>query len=206
MALREALRYVHAAQIPGAIVECGVWRGGSMMAAAMTLLELGSTDRHIYMYDTFTDMPLPDERDVHVTGFSWPDRFDDPAKDPTYRYLPFDRVKQLIRDTGYPRDRLHFIQGMVEETIPDLAPEQIALCRLDTDWYRSTAHEMEHLYRRIAPGGVLIVDDYGEFLGAQRAVDEYLVADGRPVLMHRVDMSCRMIVAPGDPPGGPAGT
>lgn len=198
MALREALRYVEAARIPGAIVECGVWRGGSMMAAALTLLELGTSERELHLFDTFAEMPPPDERDRHVTGFAWPDVFADPAglENPTYRYLPLERVRALLLETGYPPERLRFVAGLVEETIPAGAPEEIALLRLDTDWYRSTAHEMEHLYDRISPGGVLIVDDYGEFLGARRAVDEHLEADGRPVLLNRVDMSCRVIIVP----------
>lgn len=170
-----------------------------MMAAATSLMDFGSTDRDFYMYDTFTQMPEPGEEDFHVSGFAWKDRFDDPAgeKNPTYRYLPFDEVKAAVRGTGYPPERLHFVQGLIEETIPEHAPDQIALCRLDTDWYSSTAHEMQHLFPRLVAGGVLIVDDYGEFMGAKRAVDEYLAAHVPPVFMHRVDMSCRVIVKPG---------
>ena len=85
---------------------------------------------------------------------------------------------------------------MVEDTIPAEAPAEIALLRLDTDWYRSTIHELRHLYPRIASGGILIVDDYGEFAGARQAVDEHLAEDGRPVLLNRVDFSCRLVQVP----------
>ena len=85
---------------------------------------------------------------------------------------------------------------MVEETIPDGAPEQIALCRLDTDWYESTIHEMEHLYPRMTPGGVLLIDDYGHFMGCKRAVDEYIEKNQRALLLNRIDFTGRLIVVP----------
>lgn len=197
MALCESIRYLDRAGIAGPIVECGVWRGGSMMAAALTLLELGSTRRDLHMFDTFTEMPLPDERDTHMSGRPGPEFFADViAGDEVYDLLPLEQVRELLEGTGYPRERLRFVPGLVEETIPAEAPEEIALLRLDTDWYRSTIHEMRHLYPRIVSGGILIVDDYGEFAGARQAVDEYLAEDGRPVLLNRVDFSCRLVQVP----------
>jgi O-methyltransferase len=198
MALCEAIRYLERAGVEGPIVECGVWRGGSMMAAALALLELGSTDRELYMFDTFTEIPRPDERDTHMSGTSGPEFFDRVVGEnpDVYGLLPLDRVRELLESTGYPSGRLRFVQGMVEETIPSQAPEQIALLRLDTDWYRSTIHELRHLYPRVAGGGIVIIDDYGEFAGARDALDEYLASDGRPVLLNRVDFSCRLIQVP----------
>jgi O-methyltransferase len=198
MALCEAVRHLERAGIDGPIVECGVWRGGSMMAAALTLLELGSTERELLMFDTFTEIPRPDERDTHMSGTAGPEFFDRvvAAAPDVYGLLPLDRVRELLESTGYPRDRLRFVPGMVEDTIPAQAPERIALLRLDTDWYRSTIHELRHLYPRVVSGGIVIVDDYGEFAGARDAVDEYLAEDGRSVLLNRVDFSCRLIQVP----------
>jgi hypothetical protein len=197
MALCEAIRHLERAGIAGPIVECGVWRGGSMMAAALTLLELGSTERELHMFDTFTEMPLPDERDTHMSGKSGPEFFADVVEgDPVYDLLPLEEVRALLEGTGYPRERLRFVPGLVEDTIPSQAPDEIALLRLDTDWYRSTIHEMRNLYPRIVSGGILIVDDYGEFDGARQAVDEHLAEDGRPVLLNRVDFSCRLVQVP----------
>ncbi len=201
MALREAVCYLEAAGIAGPILECGAWRGGSMMVVAMTLLELGCSDRDLYLFDTFDHMPEPDEVDVHLSGRPAGEHFDvsrfDPGADPVYSHLPFEQVRANLLGTGYPAERLHFVRGMVEDTIPSEAPERIALCRLDTDWYSSTRHEMRHLYPRLEGDGVLIVDDYGEFLGSRQAVDEELAEDGRPVLIQRVDMSCRLVIVPG---------
>jgi len=196
-ALWQAVRYVAAADIPGAIVECGVWRGGSMMAAAMTLLAMGRADRDLYLFDTFTEMPPPGPRDVDLYGVEARCYHEQAARegaDPAFDYLPYERVQDLIRQTGYPPERIHFVQGLVEETVPDRAPEQIALLRLDTDYYSSTSHEMRHLFPRVADGGVLIVDDYGHWRGSAEAVDEHLAESGMPLLLNRIDYTARIAV------------
>src|SRR3546814_783212 len=174
MALVEAVRYLVRAEVPGDFVECGVWRGGSSMAMALTLLDLGVDDRDLFLYDTFTHMPFPGEEDVDLNGVAAADVYDAASAAEAFRYLPIDEVRRALLSTGYPEHRLHFIQGMVEDTIPAQAPEAIAMCRLDTDWYASTAHEMEHLWPRISSGGALLIDDYGHFMGAKKAVDEYI--------------------------------
>ena len=70
---------------------------------------------------------------------------------------PLEPVKDLLHGTGYPMEKLHFIPGKVEETIPASAPTSIALLRLDTDWYESTRHELVHLFPRLTRSGVLII-------------------------------------------------
>jgi O-methyltransferase len=196
VALRDAVRHLVRAGIPGDIVECGVWRGGSMMVVALTLVEMGVDDRELHLFDTFTHMPFPGEEDVDLFGQPAADVYDEASAAEAFRYLPLDEVRAALAGTGYPVERMHFVPGLVEDTIPDAAPEEIALCRLDTDWYRSTAHEMEHLFPRIVPGGVLLVDDYGHFMGAKQAVDEYFAANGPEVLLHRIDFTGRLIVVP----------
>jgi hypothetical protein len=197
VALRDAVRYVVCAGVPGALVECGVWRGGSMMVVASTLVELGVDDRELYLFDTFTHMPFPGDEDVDLFGTRAADAYDEAVAAEAYRYLPFEEVRAALAGTGYPVERMHFVPGMVEDTIHEGAQEEIALCRLDTDWYRSTQHEMAHLYPRIAAGGVLIVDDYGHFMGAKQAVDEYFAAHGPEVLLQRIDFTGRLVIAPG---------
>jgi O-methyltransferase len=195
-ALRQAVTYVVKASIPGAIVECGVWRGGSMLAIALTLVELGATDRDLYLFDTFETMPPPGIHDVDVWGTHASEFFDAALAHPEYSYLPKEEIRDLLMAAGYPDDRLHFVKGMVEDTIPHGAPLEISLCRLDTDWYESTAHEMEHLYPRIAPGGVLLIDDYGHFMGSKRAVDEYIEKENLVLLLNRIDFTGRLILVP----------
>jgi hypothetical protein len=89
--------------------------------------------------------------------------------------------------TGYPVEMLRFIAGRVEETIPARVPEQIAVLRLDTDWYNSTLHEMEYLFPQLSPGGVLIVDDYGWWRGSRQAVDEFFSRQESKMLLCRID-------------------
>lgn len=196
MALVEAVRHLVRNEVPGAFVECGVWRGGSVLVMLRTLMSLGVTDRDLYLYDTFTHMPEPGEHDVDFHGRVVADYYEEALTWEAFKYLPYGEVVSLIEETGYPRERLHFVQGMVEETLPQHAPERLALCRLDTDWYESTAHELEHLYPRLARGGVLIIDDYGHFLGARKATDEYFAQHGEPVFLNRIDFSGRLVVKP----------
>ena len=80
--------------------------------------------------------------------------------------------------------------------MPAQAPEQIALLRLDTDYYESTRHEMFELYPRLVHGGVVIIDDYGHFRGSEKAVKEFLQETGEPLLLHRTDYSGRVGVKP----------
>lgn len=203
-ALVEAVRYLERRGVAGAFAECGVWRGGSVLAMIETLRSLGAAPRDIWLYDTFEGMTEPTDEDVSP--------FEPPAlgtwRDATARgERPWSELfgtetfnEGLVRDTllatGYPADRLRFVRGPVEQTLPARAPDgPLALLRLDTDWYESTRHELIHLYPRLAPGGVLIIDDYGHFEGARRAVDEYF-AEHEPVLLTRIDYTGRLAVKP----------
>ncbi|MCA9105069.1 MAG: class I SAM-dependent methyltransferase [Planctomycetales bacterium] len=201
-ALCDAVRYVVSQGIPGDLVECGVWRGGSSMASALTLIEQGDMGRELWLYDTFEGMSEPTEDDRDFLGQSAAAQLElqDP-NDPksVWCVSQLDEVRGNMRRTGYPADQVHFVVGKVEETIPAQVPETIALLRLDTDWYESTRHELEHLMPRLSPGGVLIIDDYGHWQGCRRAVDEYLSEHGLHLLLHRIDYTGRMAIvgAPG---------
>ena len=183
-ALVVAVRYVAANQIPGTVVECGVWRGGSMQAVARTLVELDAADRDLHLFDTFEGMPEPTERDRRADGALAAEVLARSSKAGVYWAIAgLDDVRAGMAETGYPGERIHFHPGRVEDTIPAEAPEQIAILRLDTDWYESTRHELEHLYDRVPSGGVLLLDDYGFWLGARQAVDEFLERTGERLLL-----------------------
>ncbi|MGI8614328.1 MAG: TylF/MycF/NovP-related O-methyltransferase [Nocardioidaceae bacterium] len=193
-----ATRYVAQHQIPGDLVECGVWRGGSMQAVALTLLECGAADRELHLYDTFAGMPPPGEQDRRLHDaqlardlLATQDRDSD-----VWAVATLDDVREGMAEVGYPNQRVHFHEGMVERTLLEQVPEQIALLRLDTDWYESTRVEMEVLYDRLSPGGVLILDDYGHWAGARQAVDEFLARTGEPLLLLPI-ASGRIAVKPG---------
>ncbi len=111
-----------------------------------------------------------------------------------WAYSALEEVKHNLLSTGYPAERISFIKGKVEETIPLNAPPQIALLRLDTDWYESTYHELVHLFPRLSSGGILIIDDYGHWKGARKAVDKYFSENKLDLLLHRIDYSGRICV------------
>jgi O-methyltransferase len=191
-ALYDSVKYIVERDIPGAIVECGVWRGGGMKLAAMTLLSLGATDRKLYLYDTFEGMTQPEEVDRDFHGNSAKHDWDQvQSHGVKWAYAPVEEVRQVMESTGYPMEQIVFVKGPVERTIPASMPERIALLRLDTDWHSSTKQEMEHLYPLLASGGVMALDDYGHYRGAQKAVDDYFALHGSRPLMYRIDYSCR---------------
>jgi O-methyltransferase len=198
--LMDAVKYIAANKIAGAVVECGVWRGGSVMAALLTLKEIGDTSREVFLYDTFEGMSAPTQQDVMFDGTTANSVLQGAQKqegvDNYWCYAGVESVRRNILTTGYPAERLRFIKGKVEDTIPTQLPGPIALLRLDTDWYESTRHELQHLYPLLQPGGVLIIDDYGHWQGARQAVDEYFAVQGFAPLLSRLDYTGRMMVKP----------
>jgi hypothetical protein len=195
--LMEAVTHVTRQKIPGTIVECGVWRGGSMMATALTLRSLNCADRDLYLFDTFEGMTKPVDMDIDASGNAAIDEFtrEQLGEDSSsICYASLNEVKSAMASTGYNKDRIHFIRGKVEETIPSQAPESIALLRLDTDFYESTRHELEYLFPRLSPGGILIVDDYGAWQGARKATDEFIARHAPGLFLSRIDDTGRLAV------------
>lgn len=196
-ALRQSVIHICKNRIPGSIVECGVWKGGSMMAVAKTLIHCGER-RSLFLCDTFDGMPPPSDGDRDFSGVDASTCMarEDKATSPIWAYGPLEEVEANMQSTGYPKELIHYVVGRVEETIPAAAPREIAILRLDTDWYESTRHELEHLYPRLSVGGILIIDDYGHWQGARKAVDEYFGRMHPTVFLNRVDYTCRLVVKP----------
>lgn len=194
-ALIYAVEYIIKNNIEGDFVECGVWKGGSSMVIALTLQKLGITDRNIYLYDTYTGMSEPTDADVFINGQAARQRFET-AKltndTSSWCYSSLDEVKTNMHSTGYPKDKLHFIKGKVENTIPATLPNKTALLRLDTDFYESTKHELIHLFPLLCVSGVLIIDDYGDWAGSQKATDEYIKENNVRILLNRIDCAARL--------------
>lgn len=195
--LIEAVHYITRRNIPGSIVECGVWRGGSMMAAALTLQSLNVRDRDLHLFDTFEGMPKPQDVDIDMYGNSAMPMFAERqiGEDVSdFCRATLREVQAAMAGTGYDEQRVHFHKGKVEITIPSAAPDMIALLRLDTDWYESTRHELEHLYPRLSRGGILIIDDYGYWLGSRKATDEYIEKHAPSLFLSRIDCTVRIAV------------
>lgn len=186
-ALISSVRYIVRNKVPGDIVECGVWRGGSMQAAARTLTSVGDHSRDLYLFDTFEGMPPPSEHDVRADGETAAHLLATKGRDTNvWAVAGLDDVKAGFAKVDYPGDRVHYVQGKVEDTVPAQMPEQISILRLDTDWYESTAHELLHMYDKLSPGGVLMLDDYGHWAGSRKATDEFIDRTGEPLLLLRM--------------------
>lgn len=168
-----------------------------MMAVAHTLLETASVERTLWLFDTFEGMPAPVGEDVtrngEVAGELFQTKRDERGAGSNWCRSSLDEVRANVESTRYPGQKLRFVRGKVEDTIPGEIPEQIALLRLDTDFYESTKHELVHLFPRMSRGGVLIIDDYGYWQGCRKAVDEYFDARAEgPILLNRIDSSARI--------------
>lgn len=190
IALVDVVKYVCDNKIPGSIIECGVWKGGSMMVVAKTLLDLKQSDRDLYLFDTFEGMTKPTDKDQKmltsekaIVQFGKEKVSEDSS---TWRKAPLDYVKKAVYSVGYDKKKIHFIKGKVEDTIPEKAPEEISILRLDTDFYESTRHELVHLFPHISKGGVILIDDYDSWTGAKKAVDEYISNNNIPLLLNRI--------------------
>ena len=141
-------------------------------------------------------MPAPGAIDIDCQGRPARDLLQQatPEGDMMRARCPLADVKQLLMQTRYPWEKLIFIEGRVEESMPRHLPDEIALLRLDTDWYESTYHELVHLYPRLVEGGILIVDDYGQWQGAKKAVDDYFRSQGIDADLRTIDYTGRLLI------------
>ncbi len=195
--LSRGVKHVVNAKVPGAIVECGVWRGGSMMVVAKTLQRIDARDRRLYLFDTFEGMPEPSDQDRTVFGDVAAEKFEARRRagaGPDWTRAGIEEVRRNMASTGYPQELVEYVAGKVEETLPARAPDGIALLRLDTNWYESTRHELETLWPRVSQGGIVIFDDYGHWEGCRRAVDEYFARLESPPFLFRTDYSERYVI------------
>ena len=192
----QAVRYAEANNIEGDVVECGVWKGGNSMVMALTLQQHHSQHRNIYMYDTYEGMVEPGEKDIDFkgdhSGRVWKKYQSSEVNE--WCYSPIEEVKKNMASTAYPMEKIHFIKGKVQDTIPAEMPNKIAVLRLDTDWYDSTRHELQHLFPLISDHGVLLIDDYGHWKGQKEAVDEFFAQHKFKPLLSRTDYSGRMMI------------
>ena len=194
--------YIVANNIPGAFVECGVYKGRHISMMALTLSKLDQSDRDIYLYDTFAGMTKPGTEDVrrgHKPGQEdLVEKWEAHQRDGhnLIRYAGLEEVRDSVFSTGYPEDKFHFIAGDIRETVPNELHPQIALLRLDTDWYELTKHELNHMYELLVPGGLLIIDDYGSHEGARKAVDQFFAERNSTPMLFRTSKAERAMIKP----------
>lgn len=191
IAMYRAVQYICSNDVEGDLVECGVWKGGASMLMSAVLKKEGS-DKTIWMYDTYEGLPEPTKDDVRFDGipamFKWNSQKREGGSD--WAYASLEEVKSNMKAIGY--GHMRYVKGKVEDTIPEEIPEKISLLRLDTDWYESTKHELDQLFPRLSRGGILILDDYGQWLGSRKAVDEYFKEHGIKMFLNRLDHAARI--------------
>jgi len=195
--LYNSMKYVITNKIEGDLVECGVWKGGSAMLMALLLKRYGIMDKKIHLYDTFEGMSNPSSIDKTVKGVSASTllrKRRKKSRNSVWCYSPIEDVKNTLFSTGYPQENLIFVRGKVEDTLLEHVPERISVLRLDTDWYESTKIELQILYPLLSEKGVLIIDDFGHWEGAKKAVMEYFMQNGNHQFLHRIDYTGRLIV------------
>ena len=170
-------------RIGGAIVECGVWKGGCMMWM-IRCQSYSDKEREFYLYDTFDGMTFPgSSKDAeeaqriykNIESSSYKRDYDKWHDTNKWAYAPIDLVKKNIEMIDYDASKIHYVKGDVLETLEtNEKPPCISILRLDTDWYESTKKELEVLYPLVSPGGYIIVDDYYAWKGSRVATDEFL--------------------------------
>ncbi len=209
--LYQQVAHCEKAGIAGALVECGVWKGGSVALMAQANLDHGRARRAVHLFDAFTDICEPDaavdgERAVREVA-AW-----GKGAGATGKLAPvagfYDAMggagtlegnKRLLETTiGYEPSRLHYHVGWFQDTLPRDAAAigPIAVLRLDGDWYASTKVCLENLYDQVVPGGFVIVDDYGAYDGCRKAVDEFRAARMISAYLHHVDAEARYWIKP----------
>jgi hypothetical protein len=196
-ALINSIEYIIKNDIRGDFVECGVWKGGSVMTIAKILLKHGISDRKIWLYDTFEGMTEPEEIDRDMNGKSAKERLinEDKYNSRAWGYSTIEEVKHNVSLTDYPLSNILFVKGKVEETLlKDNLPEKISFLRLDTDWYKSTKIQLEVLYPLVIRNGFILIDDYGHWEGCQKAVDDFLRELKFPPFLNRIDYTGRLLI------------
>lgn len=198
--LWQQVRYLDQVGIPGCLVECGTWKGGACGMMALAHLAGDAAARSIHLFDSFQGLPEPDgERDGGAAVAYAAGRASGDLAGIGRCVATLEETQRLLREAiGYPENLTHYHVGWFQQTVPAVASEvgPIALLRLDGDWYESTKICLDWLVPRVSPGGIVIVDDYGKWAGCRRAVDEFFVRRGRPLLLHHIDAAGRYWIAP----------
>ena len=155
--------------LAGDIVECGVWRGGNIIAAMLA----SERARRFWLFDTFDGMTEPGEHDWRKGKHATEKKGYRRGRQQWCR-AERDEVEANVRQYQRADQEVRYVVGPVEHTLlQQPLPDRIVVLRLDTDFYKSTRVELEVLWPRLVPGGVLIVDDYYSWDGCRRACDEY---------------------------------
>jgi len=166
--------------IPGDLVETGVWRGGSCIFMRGLLRALGDEGRTVWVADSFAGLPEPDAE-------KYPDDKENRLHEMEVMAVPVESVKDIFERYGLLDDRVRFLKGWFRDTLPNAPIDKLAVLRLDGDMYESTMDVLSNLYDKVSPGGFIIVDDYGAYAACRKAVHDFRDQRGISEAIREVD-------------------
>ncbi len=186
----QSLKYIKSKNLDGAIVECGIYKGGTLLLI-IKIMESLNLKRLLYGYDTFEEgFDALSKYDVDIKGkavkeFKFKEKFFPTKNDVLDIFKKFN-----INQEYFPK----LIKGKTQDTlkISENIPDKISFLRLDTDIYEPTIEQLHVLFPRLCSGGILHIDDYGHCPGVKKAVDEYFKDSS--IWLHRIDYTCRVLI------------
>ncbi len=201
LSLYEQAVFCESVGLPGDFAECGVWKGGAVGLMALANLTHGKSRRHLHLFDSFEGIPEPDETVDGAKAVAESRQIGGGTKGRLISVEGFYRSAGTLEDNrnllerviGYDPEYIHYHEGWFQDSLPREAHEvkEIAILRLDGDWYASTRVCLEHLYHKVVSGGFVIVDDYGCYEGCKKAVEEFMERENINAFLHRIDSTCR---------------
>lgn len=180
--IRFCVERILAENIPGDLIETGVWRGGATIFMRGILKAHEVTDRMVWAADSFEGLPPPDP-------VNYPADAGMQLCDIAELAVPLETVRDNFARYGLLDDQVRFLKGFFRDSLPEAPIERLALLRLDGDLYESTIQVLTHLYPKVAPGGFVIIDDYNAIEPCRRAVQDYLRDNRLQVHVRPVDWS-----------------
>ncbi|QJR11708.1 8-demethyl-8-(2,3-dimethoxy-alpha-L-rhamnosyl)-tetracenomycin-C 4'-O-methyltransferase [Usitatibacter rugosus] len=168
--VQKCIEEIVKSETPGDFIETGVWRGGMAIFMKAVLKAHGDTDRNVWVADSFEGLPKPDAKKYKADAGDtlWSHSLD----------VSMDAVTENFRRYGVLDDRIRFLKGFFEDTIPTAPVDRLALLRLDGDMYGSTMVVLKNLYPKLSVGGYVIVDDYAVVPACKQAVHDYRAEAG----------------------------
>jgi O-methyltransferase len=207
--LYEQVVYCEKNSIKGDYVECGVWKGGAVGIMALANLKYSNQRRNLHLFDAFDDICPPDiSKDGNkaiedVKKYGKLKNFDDLEKNKPIKgiYDSFgghgrieDCNNLLSNLINYPKENIFYYKGWFEETLPEAKIEDIAILRLDGDWYDSIKICLDKFYDRVTVNGIVIIDDYGYYEGCTKAVDDFFKERGIVNFLSYSNFGCRFFI------------
>ncbi len=166
--------------VPGDLIEAGVWRGGASIFMRGILRAYGVKDRRVWVADSFEGSPPPN-----------PDKYPSDTGDPHHGFkllaISLEEVKSNFSKYGLLDEQVRFLKGWFKDTLPTAPFKELAVARLDGDMYESTMDGLKHLYPHLSRGGYLIVDDYGAVPACRQAVEDYRRDQGIAEAIQSID-------------------